>query len=41
MRRGISWLAPDQLVVVSDKRKAGTPKRCMATEQSVHLFRIP
>jgi len=38
---GVSWLAPDQLVVVSDKRKTGAPKRCTATDQSVHLFRIP
>jgi hypothetical protein len=38
---GVSWLAPDQFVVVSDKRKKGAPKRCTATDQSVHLFGIP
>jgi hypothetical protein len=38
---GVSWMASDQLVVVSDKRKRGEPKRCTAKDQSVHLFRIP
>ena len=38
---GVSWLTADQLVVVSDKRKQGAPKRCKAKEQSVHIFRIP
>jgi hypothetical protein len=38
---GISWMASDQFVVVSDKRKRGAPKRCTAKDQSVHLFQIP
>ena len=38
---GVSWLTADQLVVVSDKRKKGEPKRCTAKDQSVHIFRIP
>jgi hypothetical protein len=38
---GVSWMASDQFVVVSDKRKRGSPKRCTAKDQSVHLFRIP
>jgi len=38
---GISWMAFDQFVVVSDKRKRGTPKRCTAKDQSVHMFQMP
>lgn len=38
---GVSWLTSDQLVVVSDKWKSGDPRRCLAQDQSVHVFRVP
>jgi hypothetical protein len=38
---GLSWVAPDQVVVVSDKAKRAQPKRCRAKECSIHLFAIP
>jgi hypothetical protein len=39
---GVSWVAADQVVVVSDKAKPGSqPKRCRATAQSIHLFALP
>jgi len=38
---GVSWLAPDQLVVVSDKAKPEHPRRYQAKDQSIHIFRIP
>lgn len=39
---GVSWVAPDQVVVVSDKAKADTqPKRCRVKDQSIHLFALP
>jgi hypothetical protein len=38
---GVSWLAPDQVVVVSDKVKPEHDPRCQAKDQSIHIFRIP
>lgn len=38
---GVSWLTPDHLAVVSDKAKPGDPERCLARDQSVHVFRLP
>ena len=38
---GVSWLAPDQVVVVSDKAKPEQDRRCRAKDQSIHIFRIP
>jgi hypothetical protein len=39
---GVSWVAPDQVVVVSDRAKAGAQsKRCRAKDQSIHVFTIP
>ena len=38
---GVSWIAPDQVVVVSDKAKPEQGKRCRAKDQSIHIFRIP
>jgi hypothetical protein len=38
---GVSWLAPDQVVVVSDKAKPEQDPRCRAKDQSIHIFRIP
>jgi uncharacterized protein YjiK len=38
---GIAWLDGRTLVAVSDRRKAGQPKRCARKDQSIHVFRIP
>jgi hypothetical protein len=38
---GVSWLAPDQVVMVSDKAKPQQDYRCRAKDQSIHIFRIP
>ena len=38
---GVSWMAPDQVVMVSDKAKPGQDPRCRAKDQSIHIFRIP
>jgi hypothetical protein len=38
---GVSWMAPDQLVMVSDKAKPEQGRRCRAKDQSIHIFRIP
>ncbi len=38
---GVSWIAPDQLVMVSDKAKPDQARRCQAKDQSIHIFRIP
>ena len=38
---GVSWMAPDQVVVVSDKAKPDQDPRCQAKDQSIHIFRIP
>jgi hypothetical protein len=38
---GVSWLAPDQVVMVSDKAKPEQDPRCRAKDQSIHIFRIP
>jgi hypothetical protein len=38
---GVSWLASDRVVVVSDRVKAATQRRgCRAKDQSIHLFAI-
>lgn len=38
---GVSWIAPDQVVVVSDRAKPDQDRRCRAKDQSIHVFRIP
>jgi len=39
---GVSWVAADQVVVVSDKAKADSQhERCRAKDQSIHLFALP
>ena len=38
---GVSWLAPDQVVMCSDKAKAEQDPRCRAKDQSIHIFSIP
>jgi hypothetical protein len=38
---GVSWIAPDQVVMVSDKAKSDQDPRCRAKDQSIHIFRIP
>ena len=38
---GVSWVAPDQLVMCSDKAKPEQDHRCRAKDQSIHVFRIP
>jgi hypothetical protein len=39
---GVAWTAPNQVVVVSDRRKPGEqPDRCCEKDQSIHLFNIP
>ena len=38
---GVSWMAPDQLVMVSDKAKPEQDPRCQAKDQSIHIFRVP
>ena len=34
-------MAPDQLVMVSDKAKPEQDPRCRAKDQSIHIFRVP
>jgi hypothetical protein len=38
---GVSWIAPDQVVMVSDKAKSDQDPRYQAKDQSIHVFRIP
>jgi hypothetical protein len=38
---GISWLANDTFVAVSDLAKAHHPPRCEPKDQSIHIFRLP
>jgi hypothetical protein len=38
---GVSWMAPDRVVMVSDKAKPDQDRRCRAKDQSIHIFRIP
>ena len=38
---GIDWLSENTLVGVSDRRKKNQPAKCAATDQSIHVFRIP
>ena len=37
---GVAWLAPNQIAVVSDKRKKSQHKRCATKDQSLHVFQI-
>jgi hypothetical protein len=38
---GVSWIAPDLVVMVSDKTKPEQDRRCRAKDQSIHIFGIP
>jgi hypothetical protein len=38
---GISWLARDTFVAVSDLSKAEYPRRCGRKDQSIHVFQLP
>jgi hypothetical protein len=38
---GVSWLADDEVVVVSDRAKPTQSSRYRAKDQSVHLFALP
>jgi hypothetical protein len=38
---GVSWMAPDQLVMVSDMAKPEQDPRCRDKDQSIHIFRVP
>ncbi len=38
---GVSWITPDQVVIVSDKARPEQDRRCRAKDQSIHIFRIP
>jgi hypothetical protein len=39
---GVSWVAPDRIVVVSDRAKTKEQgNRCRAKDESIHLFTIP
>jgi len=38
---GVSWMGPDQLVMVSDKAKPEQDPRCRDKDQSIHIFRVP
>ena len=38
---GVSWIARDQVAVVSDKAKPDQDRRCRSKDQSIHIFRIP
>ena len=38
---GVAWVAPDTVVVVSDRRKKGQDNEDREKDQSIHLFRIP
>ena len=36
---GVSWMATDRVVMVSDKAKPGPGPPCRAKDQSIHIFR--
>jgi hypothetical protein len=39
---GVAWITPEQIVVVSDKRKPGEQSKvCQEKDQSIHIFNIP
>jgi len=38
---GVSWMGPDQLVMVSDKAKPEQDPRCRDKDQSIHIFLVP
>jgi hypothetical protein len=35
---GVSWVAPDRVVMVSDKAKPEQDRRCQEKDQSIHIF---
>jgi hypothetical protein len=37
---GVAWLAPNQIAVVSDKKKIDQHRRCEKKDQSLHVFQI-
>jgi hypothetical protein len=37
---GVAWIPPNRVVVVSDKRKDGKPKRYKKKDQSIHIFKL-
>jgi uncharacterized protein YjiK len=37
---GVAWIAPDLLVIVSDKRKSVDSRRCVHKDQSIHIVRL-
>jgi len=38
---GVCWIAEDRIVVVSDRRKSGQPKRNGKKDQLIHVFEVP
>jgi len=38
---GVHWLDPWRIIVTSDKAKSTQPWRCVAKDQSVHIFAVP
>ncbi len=38
---GVSWITPNRVVVVSDRRKSDQPKHFADKDQSIHVFDIP
>jgi hypothetical protein len=38
---GVSWVASNRIVVVSDKAKAKQGRRCRDKDQAIHIFEIP
>ncbi len=38
---GVSWITPNRIVIVSDRRKSDQPKHFTDKDQSIHVFDIP
>jgi hypothetical protein len=38
---GVAWISGYEVVVVSDKAKRTQPRRCRATDRSIHVFALP
>ena len=38
---GVHWLDDYRIIVTSDKAKSTQPWRCVAKDQSVHIFAVP
>ena len=38
---GVSWITPNRIVIVSDRRKSDQPKHFADKDQSIHVFDIP